>query len=165
MSVSSFHVLFLCTGNSARSIMAEAVLSRFGEGRFSAHSAGSHPTGSPHPMALQVLHEQAYNLEGLRSKSWDEFADSGASDLDLVITVCDNARQESCPIWPGGPIAAHWGVEDPAACEGDRSVQRRAFLHAYEVLKKRIEALIALDVERLDPESLRRAVQKLGGLV
>lgn len=158
-------VLFLCTGNSARSIMAEAILAELGAGKYRAHSAGSHPTGSPHPMALRVLGEQGHSTESLRSKSWDEFAVAGASDLDLIVTVCDNARGESCPIWPGGPMTVHWGVDDPASIRDDPAAQYEAFLDAYGILRKRIEAFLALDVEGLDQEAARQAVQELSRIV
>ena len=163
--VSSSRVLFLCTGNSARSIMAEATLSDLGAGRYVAYSAGSHPTGSPHPMALQVLAEQGHPADGLRSKSWDEFAVAEAPDLDLVVTVCDNARDESCPVWPGGPMTVHWGVDDPASIRDDPAAQYEAFLDAYGILRKRIEAFLALDVEGLDQEAARQAVQELSRIV
>ena len=163
--VSSSRVLFLCTGNSARSIMAETTLSDLGAGRYIAYSAGSHPTGSPHPMALQVLAEQGHPASGLRSKSWDEFAVAGAPDLDLVVTVCDNARNESCPVWPGGPMAVHWGVEDPASFQGGEAAQHEAFVRVYGVLRKRVEGLLALDVSTLDRDSLQQAIQALSQVV
>lgn len=163
--VSSSRVLFLCTGNSARSIMAETTLSDLGAGRYIAYSAGSHPTGSPHPMALQVLAEQGHPAGGLRSKSWDEFAVAGAPDLDLIVTVCDNARNESCPVWPGGPMAVHWGVEDPASVQGGEAAQHEAFVRVYGVLRKRVEGLLALDVSTLDRDSLQQAIQALSQVV
>ena len=159
--VSFSRVLFLCTGNSARSIMAEATLSHLGAGRYSASSAGSHPTGSPHPMALQILAEHGHPVNDLRSKSWDEFAVADAPDLDLIVTVCDNARDESCPLWPGGPMAVHWGVEDPASVRGDEAAQQEAFARAYGVLRKRVEGLLALDAGTLDRHSLQQAIQAL----
>lgn len=159
-----FRVLFLCTGNSARSLMAEATLADLGAGRFKSYSAGSHPTGSPHPMALQVLGEQAHPVEGLRSKSWDEFSGPGSPDLDLVITVCDNAKSEACPIWPGGPMTAHWGVEDPAAFEGDQVGQHDAFSRVYGVLRRRIEGLLDLAADQASLDKLRDSVQELGQL-
>ena len=163
--VSSSRVLVLCTGNSARSIMAEATLSDLGAGRYVAYSAGSHPTGSPHPMALQVLAEQGHPADGLRSKSWDEFAVAEAPDLDLVVTVCDNARDESCPVWPGGPMTVHWGVEDPASFQGSEAVQHEAFVRVYGVLRKRVEGLLALDVSTLDRDCLQQAIQALSQVV
>lgn len=147
-------VLFLCTGNSARSILAEALLNHFGEGRFRAVSAGSQPKGQPHPMALQVLRDSGLPTDGLRSKSWHEFAGPDAAAIDLVITVCDNAAGESCPVWPGRPTAAHWGIEDPAAVEGEG--QRAAFETAMMYLRKRIDLLLALPDEAIDEIALRR---------
>ena len=164
MSRSLYHVLFLCTGNSARSIMAEAALSHLGAGKFKAYSAGSYPTGSPHPLALQVLREQGYEVDALRSKSWDEFSDPGTPSIDLVLTVCDNARNESCPVWPGHPITAHWGVEDPAAFEGTPEAQREVFLKVFGVLRRRVESLVALDVESLDQKALLCEIQKFGNV-
>jgi protein-tyrosine-phosphatase len=133
-------VLFLCTGNSARSILAEALLNRDGGGRFRAFSAGSFPKGAVHPMALELLRDKGFPLAGLRSKSWDEFAGAGAPVLDLVITVCDNAAGETCPVWPGHPARAHWGIADPAAVEGDG--QRAAFEETYRLLETRIADLL-----------------------
>jgi arsenate reductase len=147
-------VLFLCTGNSARSLLAEALLNRLGEGRFRASSAGSQPKGEPHPMALEVLRSHGFETEGLRSKSWHEFAGSEAPPIDLVITVCDNAAGESCPVWPGRPIAAHWGIEDPAAVEGEG--QREAFEQALRYLRNRISLLVELPAESLDELALRK---------
>ena len=162
MSRSTYNVLFLCTGNSARSIMAEAALSRLGAGQFNAYSAGSHPTGSPHPMALEILREEGHRADSFRSKSWNEFSRPGAPKIDFVLTVCDNARNESCPVWPGHPITAHWGVEDPAAFEGTPEAQREVFLRVYRVLQRRVESLVTLDVGSLDGEALRDEIQKLG---
>ena len=141
-------VLFLCTGNSARSILAEALLNHMGEGRFRALSAGSDPKGAPHPMALEVLRSHGLSTEGLRSKSWHEFAGPGAEPVDLIITVCDNAAGETCPVWPGRPIAAHWGIEDPAAVEGEG--HREAFEHALLYLRNRIDLLLALPQQGID---------------
>jgi protein-tyrosine-phosphatase len=135
------NVLFLCTGNSARSILAEALLNRDGGGRFHAFSAGSFPKGAVHPMALEVLREGGFATAGLRSKSWDEFAGAGAPPLDLIVTVCDNAAGETCPVWPGHPARAHWGIADPAAVQGDG--QRAAFEEAYRLLDTRIAALLS----------------------
>jgi len=154
------NVLFLCTGNSARSILAEALLNRHGEGRFRAFSAGSQPKGEPHPMALDVLQSHGFETEGLRSKSWSEFSGSDAPHLDLIITVCDNAAGESCPVWPGRPVAAHWGIEDPAAVEGGR--QRDAFEQALRFLHNRISLLVALPMERIDELSLRASLREIG---
>ncbi len=136
-------MLFLCTGNSARSILAEQLLNDRGKGRFRAFSAGSHPKGAVHPLALALLREMRLPTEGLRSKGWDEFAAAGAPTLDLVITVCDNAAEETCSIWPGGPITVHWGIEDPAAAKGSDAVKRRAFRQAFDELEVRIKALIS----------------------
>ena len=134
-------VLFLCTGNSARSILAEALLNRDGGGRFRAFSAGSFPKGAVHPMALALLRDRGFPVAGLRSKSWDEFAGAGAPPLDLIVTVCDNAAGETCPVWPGHPARAHWGIADPAAVEGDG--QRAAFEEAYRLLEARIADLLS----------------------
>jgi arsenate reductase len=147
------NVLFLCTGNSARSILAEALLNHLGEGRFRAFSAGSRPKGEPHPMALDVLRSHGLPAEGFRSKSWQEFAGPNAPAVDLVITVCDDAAGESCPVWPGRPITAHWGIEDPAAVEGEG--QRQAFERALLYLRNRIDLLLALPDERIDELALR----------
>jgi arsenate reductase len=150
------NVLFLCTGNSARSILAEAYLNSAGQGRFSAHSAGSHPAGKVNPYALELLEKNRLPTAGLRSKNWDEFARAGAPKLDLVFTVCDNAAGETCPVWPGQPITAHWGVADPAAVQGTDAEKRKAFLRAFTELSARINLLLALPVDKLD----RRVVQK-----
>lgn len=141
------NVLFLCTGNSARSLLAEALLNRDGAGRFKAYSAGSQPKGQPHPMALEVLDELGIDTAGLRSKSWTEFSGPQAPAMDLIITVCDNAAGESCPIWPGRPISAHWGIEDPAAVEG--AGQKDAFLTALRYLRNRISLLLNLQGDAL----------------
>lgn len=156
------NVLFLCTGNSARSILAEAILNRDGEGRFRALSAGSFPKGAVHPMALRVLEEQGYDIAGLRSKSWDEFAAPGAPEIDLIFTVCDNAAGEVCPIWPGKPTAAHWGIPDPATVDGEG--QRDAFLDAYCRLNERIGRLLALPIDNLDSATLKLLLREIGQL-
>lgn len=156
-----YHTLFLCTGNSARSILAEAILERLGEGRFCAHSAGSHPKDRVHPMAFVLLRERGYVTTGLRSKSWDELAAPAAPALDFVFTVCDNAAGEACPVWPGQPVTAHWGIEDPAACEGPAAEQRRLFERAYTQLERRIAALTTLDIESLDRPSLQRRLAEI----
>lgn len=153
-------VLFLCTGNSARSILAEALLNRMGEGRFRAHSAGSQPKGEMHPMALEVLQDHGFDTHGLRSKSWNEFAAPGSPPVDLIITVCDNAAGESCPVWPGRPISAHWGIEDPAAVEGDG--QREAFERALHFLRNRISLLLALPLDSIDELALRSGLREIG---
>ncbi len=156
------NVLFLCTGNSARSIMAEALLNRDGAGRFRAFSAGSRPKGRVHPMALRVLAEFGLPTEDLRSKSWDEFAGESAPRMDIVITVCDNAAGETCPFWPGAPVAAHWGLDDPAAVEG--AGQRAAFLHAFGQIQARLTLLLALPIDRLDTQGLRTRLSEIGHL-
>lgn len=153
-------VLFLCTGNSARSILAEALLNRMGEGRFIAHSAGSQPKGEPHPVALAVLRDHGFTTDGLRSKSWQEFSGPEALPVDLIITVCDNAAGESCPVWPGRPVSAHWGIEDPAAVEG--SGQRAAFERALHYLRNRISLLLALPLDSIDDLALRVKLREIG---
>jgi arsenate reductase len=153
-------VLFLCTGNSARSILAESLLNHMGEGRFRAFSAGSQPKGEPHPMALEVLRANGFPAEGFRSKSWHEFAGPGAEPIDLVITVCDNAAGETCPVWPGHPVAAHWGIEDPAAVEGEG--QRAAFERALRYLHNRIALLLELPDEAIDALALKSIGQSEG---
>jgi arsenate reductase len=158
----TYHVLFLCTGNSARSILAEAILGRLGAGRFRAHSAGSHPKGRVHPMALEILRERGYDTRGLRSKSWDEFARPGAVPLDFVFTVCDDAAGEACPVWPGQPMTAHWGVEDPAAFEGPEDRRRRLFLRTYVELERRIDLFTSLPVESLDRLTLQARLNEIG---
>ena len=145
MTDRTYNVLFLCTGNSARSIMAETLLNADGDGRFRGYSAGSFPKGEVHPMALDVLAGLGFGTEGLRSKSWDEFARPGAPAIDFIVTVCDDAAGETCPIWPGHPMTAHWGIEDPARVEGDE--QRQAFLQALRFLRNRIALFLALPIE------------------
>ncbi len=160
MREKTYNVLFLCTGNSARSILAEAILNRDGGGRFRAYSAGSRPTGEVHPMAMQTLEECGLPKEGYRSKDWSEFAADGAPPLDFVFTVCDNAAGETCPVWPGQPMSAHWGVEDPAAAVG--AAQKRAFTSAFHALKRRISLFLALPLESIDEMSLRRRLRDIG---
>ena len=157
-----YNVLLLCTGNSSRSIMAEAILNAVGKGRFRAFSAGSHPTGTVNPHALEQLQHARLPTEGLRSKSWDEFAVAGAPELDFVFTVCDQAADEICPMWPGQPMTAHWGVPDPAAVEGDREKIRRAFFVAYDVLFRRIGLFTALRLENLERLALQRKLDEIG---
>jgi arsenate reductase len=158
----TWNVLFLCTGNSARSILAEALLNRHGAARFRGYSAGSHPKGEIHPVAIEVLREQGHATDDLRSKSWDEFAAPAAPRLDLVLTVCDAAAREACPIWPGGPTAAHWGMEDPAAVIGSADKQRAAFHRTYTELERRIRLLTSLNPESLERESLKAKLAELG---
>jgi protein-tyrosine-phosphatase len=156
----AYNVLFLCTGNSARSILAEALLNREGVGRFRAFSAGSFPRGRVHPMALKVLSNLDFPTAGLRSKSWDEFATSGAPELDFIFTVCDNAAGEVCPIWPGKPTTAHWGIADPAEIEGPE--QRQAFITAFDQLHSRVSQLLALPIGELDAATLQKRLREIG---
>ena len=157
-----YNVLFLCTGNSARSILAEAILSRVGAGRFKAFSAGSAPTGKVNPHAIAMLKQMHHPTEGLRSKSWDEFAQPGAPKLDFVFTVCDNAAQEVCPIWPGQPMTAHWGLPDPAAVKGPEAEIAVAFADTYRMLGQRIGVFVALPLDKLDRMSLKRRLDAIG---
>ena len=156
------NVLFLCTGNSARSILAEAYLNSAGKGRFTAYSAGSHPAGKVNPFALELLEKNRLPTAGLRSKNWDEFARAGAPKLDFVFTVCDNAAGETCPVWPGQPITAHWGVADPAAVQGTEAQKRKAFLRAFTELSARINLLLALPIDRLDRLVLQKRLNDIG---
>ncbi|MBS1240511.1 MAG: low molecular weight phosphotyrosine phosphatase family protein [Proteobacteria bacterium] len=160
MSDRVYNVLFLCTGNSARSILGEALIGKLGGGRFRGYSAGSMPKGAVHPMALDVLRGMGFETEGLRSKSWSEFAAPGAPQMDFIITVCDNAAGETCPVWPGMPMTAHWGVEDPAAVEGEG--QRHAFLETLRQLRRRIELFLALPLESIDRMSLANRLGDIG---
>ncbi len=162
MSERAYNVLFLCTGNSARSILAEAVLNARSGGRFRAYSAGSHPKGEVHPLALELLEKNGLPTSGLRSKSWDEFAQPGAPAMDFVLTVCDDAAGEMCPVWPGQPMTAHWGIPDPAAATGTPEERRRAFRDAFTHLSTRIGFLLALPIERLDRLALRRNLEEIG---
>jgi protein-tyrosine-phosphatase len=157
-----YNVLFLCTGNSARSILAEVLINRWGQGKFKGYSAGSHPKGEVHPLALELLRSRGVPTDGLRSKGWDEFARPGAPALDFVFTVCDNAAGEVCPIWPGQPMTAHWGVEDPAATEGSVAERRRAFLHAYSLLESRIKPFSYLPLRTLDRMRIQESIDKIG---
>ncbi len=157
-----YNVLFLCTGNSARSIMAEALLNYRGRERFHAYSAGSHPKGEVHPLALEMLTRSHVPAEGARSKSWNEFAGPHAPRLDFVFTVCGNAAKEQCPHWPGQPMTAHWGVDDPAAVEGTKDVQQRAFSRALRELDARIQLFLSLPVEKLDRMSLQEKLREIG---
>ena len=159
-----YNVLFLCTGNSARSILAEAILNRKGAPNFTAYSAGSHPAGAVRPEALRQLDLAGLSTDGLRSKSWDEFAVPGAPQMDFVFTVCDNAARESCPLWPGQPVSAHWGVADPAAVEGTREEIARAYRGVYTILDRRISLLLALPLATLDKMAIKRELGKIGGM-
>jgi len=158
----SYNVLFLCTGNSARSILAEGLLNHKGQPRFHAYSAGSHPSGKPRPEALRQLELSGISTEGLRSKSWDEFSGPDAPVIDFIFTVCDNAAAEVCPVWPGHPMTAHWGIADPAAVEGTPEEIERAFRDAYSVLDRRIGLFLALPISTLDQMSLRRQLNAIG---
>ena len=162
MANREYNVLFLCTGNSARSIMAECAINRWGKGRFRGFSAGSHPKGSLHPLALDLLNELNYETKDLRSKSWDEFAAPEGPRLDFVFTVCDRAAAEQCPVWPGQPITAHWGVADPAAFEGNGDEQRRCFFRIYRELENRIKVFTSLRIEALDSLALQQRVKEIG---
>lgn len=155
-----YHVLFLCTGNSARSILAEALMNRLGEGRFIGHSAGSTPVGRVNPFALDLLRRMNHSTDGLRSKSWDEFADGPT--LHFVFTVCDNAAGETCPVWPGQPMTAHWGLPDPAAVEGSDAVKAEAFADTYRMLSNRISVFTALPLASLDRLSLQTRLNEIG---
>jgi arsenate reductase len=158
----TFNVLFLCTGNSARSIFAEAILNHHGNGRFTGYSAGSRPKGSVHPLVLHYLRAQGLPVESLRSKSWEEFASPDAPVMHFVITVCDNAAAEPCPVWPGHPVTAHWGVADPAAVEGGDGPKEAAFRHAFQTLRRRIELFTALPISILETQALSQGMQAIG---
>ncbi len=158
----TYNVLFLCTGNSARSILAEAILNAMGRGRFKAWSAGSHPAGKVNPFALELLQKNRLPTEDLRSKNWDEFARAGAPALDFVFTVCDNAAGEVCPVWPGQPMTAHWGVPDPAAVEGSDEAKRKAFFTAWSQLQHRISIFVNLPLDKLDRLSLKQRLDEIG---
>jgi protein-tyrosine-phosphatase len=162
MTERPYNVLFLCTGNSARSIMAEAILNRTGAGKFKAYSAGSHPKGEVHPRTLQLLKRLNYATDDFRSKPWDEFALADAPQLDFVFTVCDNAASEVCPVWPGQPMTAHWGVPDPAAATGTEAQIGLAFSEAYRQLNNRISIFVSLPLTRLDKLSLKKRLDEIG---
>jgi protein-tyrosine-phosphatase len=162
MSDRPFNVLFLCTGNSARSIMAEAILNRIGQGKFRAFSAGSHPKGQVNSSTIQLLKSLNYDTSGFRSKSWAEFAKPGAPPLDFVFTVCDNAAGETCPVWPGQPMTAHWGIPDPAEARGSDAEIGLAFKDAYRMLAQRIGIFTALPIRSLDKLSLRQKLRDIG---
>jgi len=159
-----YNVLFLCTGNSARSILGEAILNHIGEGRFKAFSAGSNPKGEVHPMTLDVLRNVGISTEGLRSKAWDEFAAPDAPKMDFVFTVCDNAAGETCPVWPGHPVTAHWGIEDPAAATGPEFKQRAAFDDALRFLRNRVAAFVNLPLASIDRLALASKLHGIGAM-
>jgi arsenate reductase len=161
MSEKQYSVLVLCTGNSARSILGEVLFNHLGKGKFKAYSAGSKPAGKVNPGALELLQQQGYSIEGLRSKSWDEFAQTGAPEFDFIFTVCDNAAGEACPIWFGHPSTAHWGIPDPAHVEGEEA-RRTAFKHASEQLARRIQLFISLPIEKLDKLLLKEKLDEIG---
>lgn len=162
MSDKTYNVLFLCTGNSARSIMAEALLNAMGRGRFRAYSAGSYPKGEVHTLAKELIQKNRLPVEELRSKSWDEFAKPGAPQLDFVFTVCDNAAGEVCPVWPGQPMTAHWGIPDPAAVTGPEETRRKAFFTAYNQLSNRLSILVNLPLNNLDRLTLKNKLDEIG---
>jgi len=164
MSDPVYNVLFLCTGNTARSILAESILRKDGAGRFNAYSAGSQPKGAVNPFALRVLEAMDYPTDGLRSKPWDEFAVPGAPKMDFVFTVCDQAAGEACPVWPGQPLTAHWGIEDPAAVEGADIEKERAFVQAFKFLKNRISTFLALPLTAIDRLALQQRLRDIGRL-
>jgi len=158
----TFNVLFLCTGNSARSILAESILNQRGRPNFRGFSAGSHPTGRVNPYAIRLLESGGFPTRGLRSKSWDEFAVPGAPELDFVFTVCDNAANEMCPVWPGQPVTAHWGVPDPAAVKGSEEQMERAFRDAFVTLDRRIGLLVSLPIASLDSLAIKKRLDEIG---
>jgi protein-tyrosine-phosphatase len=160
----TYNVLFLCTGNSARSIIAEGLLDHWGKGRFKGYSAGSYPKGAVHPLALDLLEKAHLDTSGLRSKSWDEFAKPGAPEMDFVFTVCNQAASEVCPVWPRNPVTAHWGVPDPAAVEGTETEKNRAFRAAFQALETRIKLFTSLRLEALDRLAIKREVDEIGHL-
>ena len=162
MTEPTYNILFVCTANSARSIIAEALTNALAAGRFKAWSAGSQPSGAVHPMALQELRRLGIPVDGLRSKGWAEFAAPGAPRMDFVFTVCDQAAGEACPVWPGQPVTAHWGMPDPAAAQGSEEARLRAFRDVAVMMKRRIELLLALPVERLDRMAIQHHVREIG---
>lgn len=158
----TYNVLFVCTGNSARSVIAEGLMNTMGQPRFKAYSAGSHPKGSVHPLTLRILESNGIPTDGLRSKSWEEFAGPGAPDLHFVFTVCDQAAGEVCPVWPGQPMTAHWGMPDPAAVEGGEAAQQKAFRDTFITMKRRIELMLSLPLASLDRMALRKQIEDIG---
>jgi len=162
VSEKPYYVLFLCTGNSARSIMAEVMLNHLGQGRWTASSAGSHPKGTVHPLALATMQSMGLPVDGLRSKSWEEFARPDAPPLDMIVTVCDDAAGEVCPIWPGTPMTAHWGMEDPAAFHGTEEAQREKFREVAMILRQRIEHFLSLPLATLDRRAMQDKLQAIG---
>lgn len=158
------NVLVLCTGNSARSILAEASINREGQGRFHAYSAGSHPKGEPNPIGSELLQSLGYDVSGFRSKSWSEFAEPGAPKMDFIITVCDSAAGESCPYWPGHPLVAHWGIPDPAEVKGMQAERRSSFQEAYRQLTNRITAFVNLPIDKLSPPELKARLAEIGAM-
>ncbi len=162
MTEPTYNVLFLCTGNSARSILAEGLMNSLGGSRFQAYSAGSHPNGVVNPLALQTLKDLRIPNDGFRSKSWEEFATADAPTLHFVFTVCDNAAGEACPVWPGQPMTAHWGAPDPAAVEGSDEAKRRAFKDVAVTLKRRIELMLALPLTKLEPMAIQHEIKNIG---
>jgi arsenate reductase len=157
-----YNILVLCTGNSARSIMGEALFNTLGAGRFKAYSAGSHPSGRVNPFAIEQVRALGYPVDGLRSKSWDEFALPGAPQMDFIVTVCDNAAGEVCPIWPGHPITAHWGFADPAAVEGSDEVKRAAFAQTLRQIRNRVQLFLSLPLETLDRLAIENRMREIG---
>jgi len=162
MSDRTYNILFLCTGNSARSVLAEVLMNRLSKGRFRAYSAGRHPAGEVNPYTLELLHSKRFATDGLRSKNWDEFTGPDAPAMDFVITVCDKAAGEVCPIWPGQPMTAHWGFEDPAAAQGSDEARRKVFMKVFVEIARRIELMLALPIEKLDRLALERQVRGIG---
>lgn len=162
MSEKIYNVLFLCTGNTARSILAEGILARDGHGKFRAYSAGSQPKGMVNPFAIKVLQNFGYSTEGLSSKSWDVFASSDAPKMDFIFTVCDNAAGEACPLWPGQPMTAHWGIADPASVEGTDLDKERAFIEAFRFMRNRIQAFISLPMSAIDKMALKQELSTIG---
>jgi len=164
VTTSEYSVLFLCTGNSARSIMAECAINRWGRGRFRGFSAGSHPKGVVHPLTLALLNQLNYETKDLRSKSWDEFAQPDSPRFDFLITVCDQAASEQCPVWPGQLVTAHWGVADPAVFQGSDDEKRRFFFHIYRELENRIKILTNLNIDTLDSLTLQQRIKEIGSI-